>query len=435
MPTPIRLAVIGAGSAQFALGLVRDLCLTENLAGSSVCLMDINEERLSTVHDLAVRYADEVGADLRFESTLDREVALPDTNFVINTASVGAHGGGGFGSVHNLRFFLSVARDMERLCPTAWLIQSGNPVFEGCTLMTRETNLNIVGLCHGHFGVQRVTKVLSLEDEHVTWQAPGFNHVIYLTHFYYKGEDAYPILDRWIEEESEKYWRTYEPDFGDNHLSRSAIQQYKMLGYLPIGDTPRAGGWWYHKDLATKKQWYGPLGGFDSEEGWARYIKSLETRRVRMFEVASDPSASVTKVFPPVKSREQMVPIMDALTNDVGGLFQVNIPNNHLIFGIADDVVVEVPAFVSKRGIQGLQIGEMPESISRQILSPKLVVAERRISFAKSPNEGLMLDMILHQHISMANWYSPPVGSFEEARAEMTRILKEDPELASLLET
>jgi alpha-galactosidase/6-phospho-beta-glucosidase family protein len=29
--TAIRLAIIGAGSAQFSLGLVRDLCLTEAL--------------------------------------------------------------------------------------------------------------------------------------------------------------------------------------------------------------------------------------------------------------------------------------------------------------------------------------------------------------------------------------------------------------------
>ena len=38
----------------------------------------------------------------------------------------------------------------------------------------------------------------------ITWQAPGLNHNIWLTHFYYKGEDAYPILEKWIEEEGER---------------------------------------------------------------------------------------------------------------------------------------------------------------------------------------------------------------------------------------
>ena len=72
------------------------------------------------------------------------------------------------------------------------------------------------------------------------------------------------------------------------------------------------------------------------------YIEGLEKRREQMFRVAGDPSASVTEAFPPNKSREQIVPIMDALTNDNSDYFQVNIPNNGLITGIPDDVVVEV---------------------------------------------------------------------------------------------
>jgi len=429
----VKLGVIGAGSAQFSIGLVRDVCLTDNLAGSTVCLMDINEERLGMVHSLAVRYAEELGFDLRFEQTLHREEALKDADFVINTASAGAHGGGGFGSIHNMRLMLAVAQDMERWCPDAWLVQSGNPVFEGCTLMARETSIKVVGLCHGHHGIRELTRALGLQNEYVGWQAPGFNHVIYLTHFTYRGEDAYPILDRWIEEEAEEYWRTYQPEFHGNQMSSAAIQQYKMIGYMPIGDTPRAGGWWYHKDLPTKQRWYGPLGGFDSEEGWARYIARLEEMRARTFQATRDPDALVTHAFPPEKSDEQIVPIIDALTNDISGFFQVNIPNDGLISGIPHDVAVEVPASVSKRGIQGLQIGRLPDSIMQQIMWPRLAIAERRIGFARRPNSGLMLDMILHRHVSMGNRYAPPVASFEEARAEMGRILDGDRELAELL--
>ncbi|MFQ6040723.1 MAG: alpha-glucosidase/alpha-galactosidase [Candidatus Poribacteria bacterium] len=433
MAKSIRLGIIGAGSAQFSIGLVRDLCLTENLVGSTVCLMDIDEERVNMVHNLATRYAQELGIELKFERTAKREEALRNTDFVLNTASVGAHGGGGYASIHNLRFFLSVARDMERFCPDAWLIQSGNPVFEGCTLMTRETDIKVLGLCHGHYGVYAMTRVLGLENEYVTWQAPGLNHVIYLTHFYYKGENAYPILDEWIETRAEEYWRTYKPSFSENQMSRAAIQQYKMIGLMPIGDTPRAGGWWFHTSQETKRQWYGPIGGFDSTEGWAMYIEGLEKRRAEMFRVAGDKSASVTEVFPPNKSREQIVPIIDALVNDNSDYFQVNIPNNGLITGIPDDVVVEVPAFVSKCGIQGIQIGRLPDNLMLQIILPRLVQAERRIGLAKSPNKGLLLNMILYDHVNLSNRYTPPVASFEDAEKRMSRILADDPELAKLI--
>ena len=55
MPRAVRISVIGAGSGVFSLGLVKDLCLTENLRDSEVSFMDIAPERLETVHRLAVR--------------------------------------------------------------------------------------------------------------------------------------------------------------------------------------------------------------------------------------------------------------------------------------------------------------------------------------------------------------------------------------------
>ena len=85
---PTKVTIIGAGSVVFSLGLVKDMCLTEGLGGSTVCFMDINDERLDTVYRLAVRYAEDLGADLTFERTLDRGISLQDADFVINTATV-----------------------------------------------------------------------------------------------------------------------------------------------------------------------------------------------------------------------------------------------------------------------------------------------------------------------------------------------------------
>src|SRR5439155_8568738 len=65
----VKLAVIGAGSAEFSLKLVRDLCLTPSLAGSVVHLMDVDRGRLAAVQALLERYAREVGADLRVHGT------------------------------------------------------------------------------------------------------------------------------------------------------------------------------------------------------------------------------------------------------------------------------------------------------------------------------------------------------------------------------
>ena len=78
MGTAVRIGVIGAGSATFSLGLVKDLCLTESLRGSHVSFMDVDAERLEMIHRLAERYADELGADITFDQTLDRREAMQD---------------------------------------------------------------------------------------------------------------------------------------------------------------------------------------------------------------------------------------------------------------------------------------------------------------------------------------------------------------------
>ncbi len=203
MGIPVKITVIGAGSATFSMGLVKDLCLTENLAGSHVTFMDIDEARLERIHRLAERYIGELGGKLTFDRTTDLTRSLQEADFVINTAGGeyghmedrkalaqkhGYYSGAAFGvNYYNLNLMLNVAREIEHVCPDAWLIQSGNPVYEGTTLMTRETDARIIGLCHGHYGYINVANVLGMDPEKVTWVAPGLNHTIWLTEVRYEG--------------------------------------------------------------------------------------------------------------------------------------------------------------------------------------------------------------------------------------------------------
>lgn len=416
MSTPIKISLIGAGSATFSLMLVKDLCLTKGLSGSLVSFMDIDEDRLEMIHKLTSRYADELGADLRFEKTTDRRSALQDADFVINTAAAASHykarqtreeidrhgyyygGRLHMGSYENLDLMLSVARDMEEICPDAWLIQAGNPVFTGCTLMTRETSIKICGLCHGHYGVYNITRVLGLDDhDQLTWQAPGLNHNIWLNHFYYKGEDAYPILEKWIEEEAETYWETHVAErTHDIQMSRGTIHQYRMYGLMPIGDTPRRGGWWYHTDIETKKHWFGePWGGPDTHLARPYYVENLEKRLARMTALANDPQISLVEELGAEKSREQHVPIIDGLVNDNEGFFQVNIPNKGALAGVPDDVVVEVPAIVNKMGIQPLRVDPLPAKILYEQILPEWLQMERDLlAFANGDRSMLLYNFL-----------------------------------------
>jgi alpha-galactosidase len=428
MSNGIKIGVIGAGSAEFSAGLVNDLCRTESLAGSHVTFMDIRTERMEMIQKLAVRFADELGVDLSFDTTTDREAALQDADFVVDTAFVQGHyharamreltakhgyyyGGVHLGSWHQLRLMLDVARDMEKICPGAWLIQSGNPVFQGCTLMTRETDIKVCGLCHGHYGYRRIAETIGIDPDRVTWQAPGLNHNIWLTHFIYEGADgerptdAYPLIDEWIETKGEEYWRTHVArGTHDVQMSRAACHQYKLYGLFPIGDTVRRGGWWYHTDIETKKYWFGePWGGPDTELARPIFVKRLEERMAMISRALEDPKASLVELA--VQSMggqtmtgEQIVPIMDALVNNHEGQFQVNVPNRGALEGIPDDVVVEVPAVIDQKGIQPLRVGALPPKIMLEQILPEWLAMERQLEAFKTGDRLMLLWSALDSH-------------------------------------
>jgi alpha-galactosidase len=440
----IKISIIGAGSAFFSLRLVGDLCKTKSLSGSSVSLMDIDEERLNSVHILAMRYASAFGANLKFEKTTDMKRAIEGADFVINTALVGGHeqldasrkAGEKHGyqrgidsqefnmvsdyytlsNYNQLKYFLEVAHNMEEICPNAWLLQSANPVFEGTSLISRNSHIKVAGFCHGHYGVNTVAKSLGLDMKEINWQVAGFNHNIWLTRFLNKGKDAYPLLNQWIEEEARK-WKPKDPF--DNQMSPAAIDMYKFYGRMPIGDTVRNGSWKYHYNLETKKKWYGePWGGADSELGWAWHQENtLKASTDKLFKLTLDNSVDLLQEFPPeIKSGEQHVPFIDALTNDNQERLILNIPNKGpIIPHIPEDVVVEVPAIVDKKGLHPEEITPpIPERIINIYLVPRMLRMKWALEAFISGDRMILQEILIRD---------PRTKSFEQAEAVIDEIL------------
>lgn len=429
MGSSVKIGVIGAGSATFSLGLVKDLCLTASLSGSHVSFMDVDADRLQMIHRLAERYADELGADITFDLTLDRKAAMQDADFVINTASVVTYRSGletrelieKFGydwdgpssleySFYNTSFILEVARDIEEICPDAWLIQSGNPVYDGCTVIGRETDVKVCGLCHGYYGYRDICNLLGIDHTKVTWQAPGLNHNIWLTQFEYEGRDAYPMIDDWIQDKGEAFWadntaaremaagksgwtgeltRAWEID-----LSRAAVHMYRLYGLMPLGDTVwmKYLGWWYHKDFAAKQYWFGePWGGQRSRLSWPMYVDNQETRVEQIARLARDPKASLVDNLGRSLTIEQQVPIIDALVNDNEGQFQVNVPNRGALPGVPDDIAVEIPAIVNRSGIHRIPVEPLPQKIMLTQILPMILSLERTLLALKTGDRSLLL--------------------------------------------
>jgi len=97
---------------------------------------------------------------------------------------------------------------------------------------------------------------------------------------------------------------------------------------------------------------------------------------------------------------EQIVSIIDALENDRTGHPQVNVPYRGAPAGIPDDMVVEVPAIVSGRGIQPLHVGALPFWFGRS-------TAESRCNrFGATGRLPLRLVVLWNRWVCLARRYS-----------------------------
>jgi alpha-galactosidase len=409
----VKLAIIGGGSAQFSLDVVRDLCVVPGLWGSEVRLMDVDQHRVDVMHAMAARYAAEAGAELTFTKTLDRAEALDGAELVLNCALVGGWRGRGYlreiaaryaeeGAGHmragalwsfkQLDLFANVVSDMERLCPDAWYIQSANPMTTGITLVNCVASVNCVGLCHGINDVRHISRRIGLDPDKVNAQAYGLNHFIWLQHYSCEGKPAYPVLDAWIENEAEAFWQS--DDCTPSHaLGPKAVEMYRMLGLFPIGDTctPGGGNWpsWFRKTPELVERWKEDTGAWIE-----RHIRNMEGRIEKYEEALADPDTPLAQRHPPGPTGEMNVTIIDALANDAAGVFQVNVPNEGAIPGIPDDVAVELPAYVSSAGIQSPILDPLPEPIMHFVDQRVLRVQDDVETYLSRSRTRLLLSIL-----------------------------------------
>jgi alpha-galactosidase len=86
-----KITFIGAGSTVFAKNLIGDILSFPELADSTVCLYDIDENRLKSSEIVAKRIATTLGVPSKFEVTTNRSRALDGATYAINMIQVGGY--------------------------------------------------------------------------------------------------------------------------------------------------------------------------------------------------------------------------------------------------------------------------------------------------------------------------------------------------------
>src|SRR6202140_5442518 len=218
MSTRRKITFIGAGSTVFAKNLIGDILSFPELADSSICLFDIDENRLKTSEVVAQRIARTLDAPATVEATTDRARAFDGASYAINMIQVGGYRpctvtdfeipkrfglrqtiadtlgiGGIMRALRTIPVLLDYAQEMERRCPDALMMQYANPMAMNIWALSRATKIKSVGLCHSVQGTaQQLANDIGIPIEEINYVTAGINHMAFYLKFERDGEDLYP---------------------------------------------------------------------------------------------------------------------------------------------------------------------------------------------------------------------------------------------------
>jgi alpha-galactosidase len=369
-----KIAFIGAGSWGFTRGLVRDVLTFPLLESSTLSLMDINPERLDFATRAVKKIVEMGNYPATVEATQNRAEALRGADFVVVTILAGGldvwrhdieipkkygvdinigdtRGPSGiFRALRTIPVMLEIARDMERYCPDALMLNYTNPMVMLCRAMQRETDIQLTGLCHSVQGTaEMLARWIGAPMEEVTYTCAGINHMAWYLKYEWKGRDAYPLIRQAITERPEVY--------------NEEIVRNEMFLVLDRYVTESSGhnseyNWWFRKrpDLIEKYCTHGT--------GWnpgiyAYVVKRYEEREANWRDEAKAWFAKETPIDL-ARGHEYAAYIMNAILGGEPFQFNGNVRNAGLVTNLPPDACVEVPVWASRKGLEAVQVGALP---------------------------------------------------------------------------
>lgn len=412
-----KIVLIGAGSTEFTPGLLADLVASPDLSNADVALVDIDPWAVETMTRLAQRLADERGVGLRVSGTTNRREALPGADFVTTTIAVGGvrgwetdvripekYGvcqtvgdsvgpGGVFRALRHVPEIVAIAKDMEELCPDAWLFNYTNPMSAIVRGVQKATSIRCAGLCHGVLHTREViARDLGFQTEDVNVVFAGVNHLCWLLDVRHDGNNVYPRF------------REFLASGLANPLDDAVDDPYDAFQYVSAwltslyGLFPSPGDrhvaeffpWFLRLDGETLR--YGTQSGLDMTN---RIFATKDTTREQLRAQADGIEGLDPELLEEAREGERLVHIIDAIVHDqILPELAVNVRNDGLIPNLPPWAIVEVPGQISGFGVRGVSVGELPEGIAG-ILRQRIDQQELTVDAALSGDRQLAVQALL----------------------------------------
>jgi alpha-galactosidase len=173
------------------------------------------------------------------------------------------------------------------------------------------------------------------------------------------------------------------------------VDIYRRVGAFPVGDLAGDGGgswgWEYHQDDETERRWRQ-----DPWRFWSSFFSDGEQEVAEIARIAGDPHVRVTERFPPEPSHESIIPMIEALLCDTERVIISNIPNDgDFVPGIPRGFQVEVPALVSRRGVQGVRTGPLPPAALAYTLRDCVIPTELELEAYMRGSRALLRELVM----------------------------------------
>ncbi|MFZ1769930.1 MAG: alpha-galactosidase [Caldilinea sp.] len=410
-----KITFIGAGSFGFTRTLVRDLLTFPLLEGSTLCLMDINADRLDSSRRAVQRIVDEGKYPAQVVTTLDRAEALRGADYVIVTILAGAtdvwrhdieipkrYGvdmnvgdtrsvAGIFRALRTIPVMVEIARDMERYCPHALMLNYTNPMAMLCRAIDRETAITVTGLCHSVQGTaEMLAKWIGAPMDEITYTCAGINHMAWYLKYEWKGEDAYPLIRKAITERPEVY--------NEEQVRNEMFLAFDHYVTESSGHNSEY-NWWFRKrpDLIAKYC----TDGTGWNPGEYAYILKHYQEREHTWQEDIRKWLDNPEPLNLQRGHEYAAYIMNALEGGDPFTFNGNMPNKHLVDNLPQHACVEIPVWASRKGLEAVAVGALPPQCA-MLTNLSAQIEEMAVEAALTGNRRLVYQAIANDPLSAA---------------------------------
>ncbi len=402
----VRIALIGAGSTVFARNLLGDILSYPELRDAEISLHDIDAERLATTEAVAHRLAGWLDASPTIEATLDRRTALAGADYVICMFQIGGYRpatvvdfavpkrfglrqtigdtlgiGGIMRGLRTIPVLLDLCRDMEAVCPDAWLLNYVNPMAMNCWAISRASGIRAVGLCHSVQGTaEELARDIGVPIEEIDYLCAGINHLAFYLRFQRKTpdgvEDLYPRIRQVVADGRVPDWNRVRYDLFQRFGYFVTESSEHLAEYVP---------WYIKRDRPDLIERYNipldeylrrcevQIAGWNitreaiERPGTTVDVDALRQRVLAAGATAAEADKAVRQAADPdavARSKEYGAGIIHSIETGQPRVINGNVANRGLIDNLPAGCIVETPCLVDRNGVQPTAVGALPPQLA-----------------------------------------------------------------------